>query len=362
MTQLSRIHNFSAGPAALPIEVLKKAQNELLNWNDQGASVMELSHRGNAFQALLQKLTLQIKNLLSVPSNYRILFLHGGANGQFFSIPMNLLGKNNHANYVITGHWSNQAYQEALRYGDIHKAFDIYGEKELMIPSTEQWNIKDNAAYTYLVSNETLVGLQFHDFPQLQQPLVADMTSDLLTREIDVSKFGVIFAGTQKNLGIAGLCIVIVRDDLIDQAQAITPNIMHYKNQIEKNSCANTIPTFPCYMAHLVCEWIEKNGGIKAIEKNNREKAKCLYDLIDSHPLYHNEVLPRYRSISNVSFKLINNELEKKFLIKAKEKNLEGLKGHRSIGGMRASIYNGVSKESVEKLAEFMSDFSKLYY
>lgn len=358
---INRVHNFSAGPSALPIEVLQKAQRELLNWNNQGASVMEISHRGKAFTKLYETLLMQVKKLLKVPDNYHILFMHGGANGQFFGVPMNLLGINKCANYVVTGYWSDLAYNEATKYGQIHLALNHSNKYKFQLENTNQWSINNKAAYTYIASNETLVGFQFQQFPTLNQPLVVDMTSDLLARQVDVSNCGIIFAGTQKNMGIAGLCLVIVRDDLINQAQEITPKIMHYKTQVNKNSFANTIPTYAVYMTHLVCEWTEQQGGVETMEKYNWDKANCLYNLIDNNPLYVNYIAKENRSNCNVSFRLSDPNLEPIFLLEAEKNNLIGLKGHQAIGGIRASIYNGVSKESVDHLAEFMLNFSHRY-
>lgn len=355
---MKRVHNFSAGPSALPLTVLKQTHDELMNWNNQGASVMEISHRSDAFIQLHQKLCQSVRRVLQVPENYHVLFLHGGANGQFFGAPMNLLGQNRKANYLITGHWSRQATDEAKKYGDINIACDLKDQSTHVLPDVGAWNIDENAAYTYLVSNETLIGLQFKSFPTLPHPLVADMTSDLFAREVDISQFGVVFAGTQKNFGIAGMSLCIVRDDLLDQALDITPRIMHYKSQVQKDSFCNTIPTFPCYMSLLVCEWIEANGGVKAMQTTNDRKAKKIYDIIDQHPLYINQVSQHDRSNCNVSFHLQDTSLTDTFLNSAKTYELHGLKGHRTVGGIRASIYNGVEEKAVDALCEFMLDFA----
>lgn len=356
---MTRKINFSAGPAALPLSILESAQAELLDWQQQGASVMELSHRSSAFKELLANLQQNLRNLFKVPNNFKILLLHGGANAQFFSVPMNLLGKNNQACYALTGYWSNKAYKEAIKYGEISIATDLKDYIPIAIPDINSWQINDDATYLYYTSNETLSGLQFQQTPQANIPLIADMTSDLGTKNFDFNAHGVIFAGCQKNLGIAGLCIVFVRDDLLDQAMSITPNMFNYNTQANADSCYNTIATFACYMTNKVCELAIADGGLDAMEKDSQLKSAMLYDLIDQSNFYSNNVAKEFRSKTNICFNLPNEELTKHFLAETLENNMIGLPGHRTVGGARASIYNATSIEDVKYLCEFMQHFQE---
>ncbi len=354
---MTRKINFSAGPAALPISVLQECYSEWFNWRNLGASVNEISHRSDAFEELLHDLRNNLIKLFLIPNNYKVLLMHGGANAQFFSVPMNLLGTNKKADYLITGYWSRSAYKEACKYGNINIAAETIEQLPLTIPNKSEWHLSNDAAYLYYTSNETLSGLQFPNTPDINVPLVADMTSDFGTKTFTIEPHGIVFAGCQKNMGIAGLSIVIIRDDLLEQAQPITPTMFHYKTQAAKDSCYNTIPTFACYMTNKVCTWTIKQGGIAAMEENSITKATLLYDLIDSSNFYKNNTNPYYRSKTNICFNLPSVELTNKFLHEAANNNMMALAGHRAIGGVRASIYNAISIDEVKYLCDFMRNF-----
>ncbi len=355
-----RAYNFCAGPAALPTAVLEKAQQELLNWQGKGVSIMEMSHRSKDYVAVAEKAEADLRKLMNIPQNYKVLFLQGGASLQFSAIPLNLLGKNNKADYISTGIWSEKAYKEAQRYGDINviQAGTTVNGK-LAISEQAYWNLSKDAAYVHYADNETIGGLQFASVPEVDAPLVSDFSSSILSAPLDVSKFGLIYAGAQKNIGPAGLTLVIIRDDLLDQAKPEIPSLLKYSAQAKDGSMVNTPSTYAWYLSGLVFEWLLEQGGVEAIHKINLEKAKLLYGYIDASDFYANPIAEANRSLMNVPFTLANPELEKLFLKEAEENHLLNLAGHRSVGGMRASIYNAVPLEGVQALVDFMDDFAK---
>ncbi len=358
--KLMRAYNFCAGPAALPTAVLEKAQAEMLDWQGKGLSIMEMSHRSKDYVAVAEKAEADLRKLMNIPDNYKVLFLQGGASLQFSAIPLNLLGKNSKADYIHTGIWSEKALKEAQRYGDINvveAGTTIDGK--LAITDQSTWNLSDDAAYVHYADNETIGGLQFANIPETDKPLVADFSSSILSAPLDVSKFGLIYAGAQKNIGPAGLTLVIIRDDLLDQAKADIPSILKYSAQAKNGSMVNTPSTYAWYLSGLVFEWLLEQGGVDAIYKANMAKAELLYGYIDSSDFYANPIAKEFRSIMNVPFTLANPELEKQFLKEAEENHLLNLAGHRSVGGMRASIYNAVPLEGVQALVNFMDDFAK---
>lgn len=355
-----RAYNFCAGPAALPTPVLERAQQELADWHGRGLSIMEMSHRSSDYVSVAHKAETDLRTLLNIPDNYKVLFLQGGASLQFSAIPLNLLGKNARADYVHTGIWSEKALKEAQRYGDINvieAGRTIDGK--FAIASQSEWQLSDNAAYLHYVDNETIGGLQFDFIPESNAPLVADFSSSILSAPLDVSKFGIIYAGAQKNIGPAGLTIVIVREDLLDQARSDIPSILKYSDQAKNDSMVNTPATFAWYLSGLVFEWLLEQGGVKAIQQVNLQKARLLYDYIDQSDFYANPIALQNRSIMNVPFTLKDTNLEKIFLKEAEGVGLLNLAGHRSVGGMRASIYNAVPLEGVQALVTFMQEFAK---
>ncbi|RSB58234.1 3-phosphoserine/phosphohydroxythreonine transaminase [Acinetobacter soli] len=355
-----RAYNFCAGPAALPTAVLEKAQRELLDWQGKGLSIMEMSHRSADYVAVAEKAEADLRQLMNIPENYKVLFLQGGASLQFSAIPLNLLGKNSKADYIHTGIWSEKALKEAQRYGDINvieAGTQIDGK--LGINPQSEWALSEDAAYVHYADNETIGGLQFAGIPEVNAPLVSDLSSSILSAPLDVSKFGLIYAGAQKNIGPAGLTLVIVRDDLLDQSRADIPSLLKYSAQAKNDSMVNTPATYSWYLAGLVFEWLKEQGGVEAIHQANLEKAKLLYGYIDSSDFYNNPIAPANRSIMNVPFTLADEALEKRFLKEAEQNNLLNLAGHRSVGGMRASIYNAVPLEGVQALVNFMDAFVK---
>lgn len=355
-----RAYNFCAGPAALPTAVLEKAQAEMLDWHGKGLSIMEMSHRSKDYVAVAEKAEADLRKLMNIPENYKVLFLQGGASLQFSAIPLNLLGKNSKADYIQTGIWSEKATKEAQRYGDINviDAGASIGGK-LAITDQSTWNLSDDAAYVHYAENETIGGIQFASIPETDKPLVADLSSSILSAPLDVSKFGLIYAGAQKNIGPAGLTLVIIRDDLLDQAKAEIPSLLKYSAQAQNDSMVNTPATYAWYLSGLVFEWLLEQGGVDAIYKANLAKAELLYGYIDSSDFYNNPIAKENRSIMNVPFTLVNADLDKQFLKEAEEQHLLNLAGHRSVGGMRASIYNAVPLEGVQALVSFMDDFAK---
>jgi phosphoserine aminotransferase len=354
-----RASNFSPGPAALPLEVLEQARAEMLDWNGTGMSVMEISHRGKAFMRVAAEAEADLRELLSVPSSYRVLFLQGGASAQFALVPMNLASAESTVDYVNTGHWSQKGIDEARRYCNVHVAADAGGSYQRVPPQSELV-ITENAAYFHYTPNETIGGVEFGYVPETGMvPLVADMSSSILSRPIEVSRFGLIYAGAQKNIGPSGLVVVIVREDLIGRARPGTPLVFDYKIVADNHSMLNTPPTFAWYMAGLVFKWLKKNGGLAGMGERNRIKAARLYAAIEGSRLYTNRVAKDSRSWMNVTFNLTRPDLDAVFLHEAAAAGLHGLKGHRIAGGMRASLYNAVPLEAVDALIAFMHEFER---
>jgi len=355
---MSRVYNFSAGPAMIPTEVLEKAQGEILDWGGSGMSPMEMSHRGKEYLSIAEKAESDLRQLLAIPDNYKVLFLQGGASSQFAMVPINLLGDKKSADYLLTGQWSKKAVAEAKRYCKVNIIADTSDSKFTSVPAEDELKFDPDAAYVHYTPNETIVGVEFPYIPDTGDvPLVADMSSTILSRPIEVSKFGLIYAGAQKNIGPAGLTIVIVRDDLIGNASADMPVMCDYKTFADNDSMYNTPPTYSWYLAGLVFDWALKKGGLAAIGEINRSKAERLYSAIDTSNMYSNPVDENCRSWMNVPFILADAELDAAFLAEAAQNNLMTLKGHRSVGGMRASIYNAMPEEGVDSLISFMADF-----
>ena len=359
---MARVINFNAGPAALPLGALERAQKELLDIGGSGMSVMEHSHRGKLYEAIHDEAIALLKELLAIPDNYDVLFLQGGASQQFAVVPMNLLPPGKSADYIQTGVWSQKALKEAKLLGTARIAGSTEKDKKFArVPKQSELELDPNAAYVHLTSNNTIFGTQWHDFPDTGSvPLVADMSSDIAWRPIDISKFGLIYAGAQKNLGPSGLVVVIVRKDLVENGRKDIPVIFQYRTHAATNSMYNTPPTFSVYMLRNVLAEMKASGGLSAVEKLNREKAALLYDALDARPdVFSTPVEKESRSTMNVVFTLQSEALEAEFLAEAKKAKMEGLKGHRSVGGMRASIYNAVSREWVAALADLISGFKK---
>jgi len=353
-----RVFNFAAGPATLPLEVLQQAREELTDWQGSGMSVMEVSHRGKAFIAVAEEAEALLRELLAVPSNYKVLFLQGGGTGQFSAVPMNLSTPESTVDYINTGAWSKKALGEAKRYAKVNVAADEAASNYSTVPEQSALKLTPNAAYVHYTPNETIGGVEFPYIPQTGNvPLVADMSSSILSGPIDVSKWGVIYASAQKNIGPSGLAVVIVRDDLIGKARPYTPSILDYKEMAANGSMSNTPPTFAWYLAGLVFKWLKANGGLKWMAERNRAKAAKLYAAIDTSGFYRNPVAKHCRSIMNVPFTLANPELDKTFLAQANQVGLTYLDGHRSVGGMRASIYNAMPPEGIDALIGFMKEF-----
>lgn len=355
-----RVYNFSAGPAMLPTEVLERAREEMLDWNGSGMSVMEISHRSKEYVSIAEKAEADLRKLMAIPDHYKVLFLQGGASSQFAMVPMNLLRGKTSADYLNTGHWSEKAIAEGKRYCNVNIVADTKGSKYTTLPDASELSFSKDAAYVHYTPNETIAGVEFGYIPDTGDiPLVADMSSTILSRPVDVSKFGVIYAGAQKNIGPAGLTIVIVRDDLIGKTLPGTPTMFDYKIHADNGSMYNTPPTYAWYIAGLVFEHLLAKGGLAAMAEINKRKASMLYDAIDNSPFYSNPVDPKCRSWMNVPFILANSELDKVFLKEAEAAGLSSLAGHRSVGGMRASIYNAMPEAGVEALVDFMNDFAR---
>ena len=356
---MDRIYNFSAGPSMMPLPVLKKAASEMLNYGKTGMSVMEMSHRSPEYQAIIDAAEASLCRLMNIPDNYRVLFLQGGASTQFAAVPLNLLSGSGRADYVITGQFSKKAYAEAQKYGDIAIVASSAGANFSFIPKVERSSIRPDADYVHICFNNTVYGTKFPYIPDTGNiPLVADMSSCILSEPVDVSRFGLIYAGAQKNIGMAGLTIVIVRDDLIGHAKPITPSMLDYKLMADNGSMYNTPPCYAIYIAKLVFDWLEKQGGLSAMHEKNAAKASLLYDYLDHQSYYTAPVEKESRSMMNVTFITGSKDLDAKFVAEAKEAGLCNLKGHRSVGGMRASIYNAMPMEGVQALLDFMQKFA----
>ncbi|PRF99120.1 3-phosphoserine/phosphohydroxythreonine transaminase [Burkholderia ambifaria] len=356
-----RVFNFSAGPAALPEEVLRQAADEMLDWHGSGMSVMEMSHRGKEFMSIHEAALADLRELLDVPASHRILFLQGGGIAENAIVPMNLLGSRKTADFVVTGSWSQKSFNEAKKYGTPHLAASgKTADGFTRAPARAEWQLSGDPAYVHLCTNETIDGVETFEIPDLGDiPLVADVSSHILSRPMDVAKYGVLFGGAQKNIGMAGVTVVIVREDLLDRALSICPSAFEWKTVAANNSLYNTPPTYAIYIAGLVFQWLKRQGGLEAIEARNTEKAKLLYDTIDASGFYLNKVEPAVRSRMNVPFFLADETRNEDFLAGAKARGLLQLKGHKSVGGMRASIYNAVPLEGVKALVEYMKDFEQ---
>ncbi|MFH1772528.1 MAG: 3-phosphoserine/phosphohydroxythreonine transaminase [Candidatus Omnitrophota bacterium] len=357
---MARIYNFSAGPAVLPEEVLRKAASEMLNYKGCGMSVMELSHRGKEFKGIIETAEANLREIMAIPDNYKVLFLQGGASLQFSMVPLNLMVKNKKADYVHTGEWTKKAISEAKKYGEVNIVASSEKDNFTYIPKLDPKTFSKDADYFYIASNNTIYGTSYKVIPDTGDiPLVADMSSNILSEPVYVSKFGIIFAGAQKNIGPAGLTIVIIRQDLIGKANESVPALLNYKTQADAGSLYNTPPCYSVYMAGLVFEWIKEKGGLLAIKEANIKKARLLYDYLDKSELFKSPVEKESRSIMNIPFVTGNGDLDAKFIEQASSKGLKTLKGHRSVGGMRASIYNAMPMDGVKVLVEFMEEFEK---
>jgi len=357
---MARIFNFSAGPAVLPETVLQQAAAEMLDWHGSGMSVMEMSHRGKEFIAIHARAEADLRELMGIPENYKVLFLQGGASAQFAVVPMNLLRGKTKADYVNTGQWSKKAISDAKKYCKVNVAASSEADNFTRAPKQSEWKLDPDAAYVHITTNETIGGVEFHWVPDTGDvTLVADMSSHILSRPMDVSRYGLIYAGAQKNIGPAGVTIVIVRDDLLGQALPITPTVFDYKVQADNDSMSNTPATYGIYVAGLVFQWLKKQGGLTKMEQINRAKAAMLYDYLDQTEFYLSPVAKDDRSLMNIPFTLRNADLDKAFIQETEAAGLTQLKGHRSVGGMRASIYNAMPVEGVQTLVTFMREFER---
>ncbi len=354
---VDRVYNFSPGPGTLPVDVLQQASRDVVNFKETGIGLIEMSHRSKEFMAVAENTENLLRELMEIPDNYKVLFLQGGASSQFYMIPMNLLGNGKKATYLNTGTWSKKAIKEAKLFGDIEVAYSSEEQTFNRVPTKDEYSVGQDSEYLYFVSNNTIYGTQFPEFPETDKLLISDMSSDILSRKIDVSKFGLIFAGAQKNMGPAGVTIVIIREDLLEKTPDNTPTMLCYKTHADKGSMFNTPPCFAIYAVGEVLKWLKKQGGVAAMETRNIEKAELLYNQIDSGDYYRGHAEKDSRSLMNIPFNLPTAELEAKFIAEATEVGLNGLKGHRSIGGCRASIYNAFPREGVEKLVAFMKEF-----
>ena len=360
--KMSEVFNFCAGPAMLPAPVMLKAQAEFINWNNTGSSVMELSHRSGIYMEMAAQAEADLRDLMAIPDNYKVLFCHGGGRGQFSAVPLNLLPQGKSADYIVNGSWSKAAAVEAQNFGNVNviNVREEHDDGETSLIPNAKWPLNSDAAYVHYCPNETVDGIEINEIPETNGvPLVADMSSTILSHEIDVTKFGVIYAGAQKNIGPSGLTIVIVREDLLGNAQLATPCIMNYQTSANNDSMYNTPPTYAWYLAGLVFQWLKELGGVKAIAKVNQAKADLLYKEIDGSDFYNNNIDEQYRSKMNIPFWLNDESLNGKFLAEAEQHNLMALKGHRIVGGMRASIYNAMPIEGVQALVNFMHKFAQ---
>lgn len=357
---MSRVYNFSAGPAVLPEEVLKEAAAEMLDYKGTGMSVMEMSHRSKAFEEIINTAEADLRELMNIPDNYKVLFLQGGASLQFAMIPMNLM-KNKKADYIITGQWAKKAYQEAKKYGDVNAIASSADKTFTYIPDCSDLPVSEDADYVYICENNTIYGTKFKTLPNTKgKPLVADVSSCFLSEPVDVTKYGMIYGGVQKNIGPAGVVIAIIREDLItEDVLEGTPTMMQYKTHADAKSLYNTPPAYGIYICGKVFQWLKKRGGLAAMKEYNEKKAKILYDFLDESKLFHGTVVKEDRSLMNVPFVTGNEELDAKFVKEAAAAGFVNLKGHRTVGGMRASIYNAMPIEGVEKLVAFMREFEE---
>ncbi len=357
---MARVYNFSAGPSMLPEEVLKTAAAEMLEYGETGQSVMEMSHRSKEYQAIFDQTVADLREIMNIPDDYEVLFLQGGASTQFAMVPLNLMTKNGKADYIITGQWANKAYKEAARYGKARAVASSSDKTYSYIPKTKREDFDPEADYVHICMNNTIYGTKYHELPDTGDiPLVADISSCILSEPINVTKFGVLYAGAQKNVAPAGVTIVIIRKDLIGNAMDITPTMLNYQTHADNGSMFNTPPCYAIYIAGLTFKWIKKMGGLAEMKKINDKKAKILYDFLDSSKLFKGTVVPEDRSIMNVPFVTGNDELDAKFVAEAKKAGFVNIKGHRTVGGMRASIYNAMPVEGVESLVEFMKKFEE---
>ena len=354
---MSRVFNFSAGPATLPTAVLEQAKEEILDWQGSGMSVMEMSHRGKEFMSIAAQAEADLRELMAIPDQYKVLFLQGGASSQFAMVPLNLMGGSGKADYINTGSWSKKAIAEAGRYGEVHVAADTAAE--FRAPAKDELSLSADASYVHYTPNETIQGVAFPYIPEADVPLVADMSSTILSQPLDVSRYGVIYAGAQKNIGPAGLTIAIVREDLIGNAGDSVPAMLNYQTHADNDSMYNTPPTYSWYLAGLVFQWLKKQGGLAGMAEINERKARALYDAIDGSDFYANPVATESRSWMNVPFTLADPDLDAAFLEGAAATGLKTLKGHRSVGGMRASIYNAMPEQGVQALIEYMAEFER---
>ncbi len=356
---MERVYNFSAGPSMLPLPVLEEAQKDLVNYKGTGMSVMEMSHRSKDFQNIIDEAQSLIRSIMEIPDNYEVLFLQGGGSTQFAMVALNLF-KNKKADYVITGQWAKKAAAEAKKFGEVNIVASSADKTFSYIPKLDKATFSPDADYFYICHNNTIYGTRYHELPDTGNvPLVADISSDIMSQYLDVSKFGILFAGAQKNIGPAGLTIAIVRKDLIGSALDICPTMLNYQTHADNGSMFNTPPCFSIYISKLVFEWVKNMGGVRELEKLNIEKANLLYSFLDNSSLFRGTVVPEDRSLMNVPFVTGNEELDKKFVAEAKAAGLVNLKGHRTVGGMRASIYNAMPIEGVQKLVNFMEEFEK---
>ena len=357
---MSRVYNFSAGPSMLPLEVLEQAAAEMLDYQGSGQSVMEMSHRSKVFDKIIKDAEALLRELMHIPENYKVLFLQGGASTQFAAIPLNFMNKNGKADYVLTGQWAKKAFQEAQKYGDVKAVASSADKTFTYIPKIDKAACRPDADYFYICMNNTIYGTLYHEIPDTGNvPLIADISSCFLSEPIDVSKFAMLYGGAQKNVAPAGLTICIIREDMLGNARDITPTMLDYKVHADKDSLYNTPPCYTIYICKLVLEWIKKNGGLEAMRDRNVKKAKLLYDFLDQSKLFKGTVVPDDRSLMNVPFVTDSDELNAKFVKEAEAAGLINLKGHRTVGGMRASIYNAMPYEGVEALVQFMADFEK---
>ena len=357
---MSRVFNFSAGPSMLPVEVLKKAQEEMLDMGGSGQSVMEMSHRSPEYQAIIDKAEATFREIMNVPDNYKVLFLQGGASTQFAMVPMNLGGKSKKADYVTTGQWAKKALAEAKRYIDAKEIASSADKTFSYLPEVDKSMLTDGADYVHITYNNTIYGTHYNAMPDFgDRTVVTDMSSCILSEEVDFTKFGLVYAGAQKNMGPAGVTVVVVRDDLIGNALDITPTMLNYQTHADNGSMFNTPPTYGIYICGLVFEWIKNMGGVKVMHETNVEKAKILYDFLDNSKMFKGTVVPKDRSLMNVPFVTDSDELNAKFVAESKAQGFVNLKGHRTVGGMRASIYNAMPVEGVKALVDFMTKFEK---